>query len=155
LAGNSQRVCFCEGSIEDLPYESQSFDIVNCLDVLEHTCNPGAVIKEFNRVLKRGGKVFVTAPTRWGEIEQRIHESIEGTMFPAMLHMHHFDPRSLTNLFRQEGFKYINITPFDYIGWEDLRQLAQKSPNTGVAMEIAEKPFEAEALQLFAIYEKC
>lgn len=154
LAGNSREVNFCEGSIEELPYENNVFDIVNCLDVLEHTCNPGEVIKEFNRVLKRGGRVFITAPTRYGEIEQHIHESIEGTMFPAMLHMHHFDPQSLSDLFIQHGFKNIEITPFDYIKWQDLKELAQNSTCNDIAADLANNPFEEEALQLFAVYEK-
>lgn len=154
LSGNSKEVNFCEGSIEDLPHANGRFDVVNCLDVLEHTYNPSAVIREFNRVLKPGGRVFVTAPTRHGEMEQRIHESIEGTMFPAMLHMHHFDPQSLTALFKEQGFKNIEITPFDYIKGSDLHELALNSSCTEISREIELHPFNEEALQLFAIYEK-
>lgn len=154
LAGKSNPVSFCEGSIEQLPYEDDFFDVINCLDVLEHTYHPAQVVKEFKRVLKPGGRVFVTAPTRYGEVEQRIHESIEGTMFPAMLHMHHFDPRSLSALFEQHGFKNVEMLSFDFIKWEDLKDLAQNSSCVGLARELEENPFEEEALQLFAVYEK-
>jgi SAM-dependent methyltransferase len=154
LSGQSQEVNFYEGSIENLPYGADRFDVINCLDVLEHTYNPGAVIREFNRVLKRGGRVFVTAPTLYGEIEQRIHESIEGTMYPAMLHMHHFDPESLSCLFEAQGFKNVEITPFDFIKYQELQELAANSSCTEIARELEAHPFETEALQLFAVYEK-
>ena len=38
-----------------LPFESESFDVVYCCDVLEHIQNWDAVIGEIARVLKRGG----------------------------------------------------------------------------------------------------
>jgi SAM-dependent methyltransferase len=112
------------------------------------------VIQEFSRVLKPGGKVFITAPTRYGEVEQRIHESIEGTMFPAMLHMHHFDPESLSNLFVANGFKEVEVLPFDYMSWESFLEIAAKSPAKELAEELRNNPFDQVALQLYAVYEK-
>lgn len=135
LAGSSRPVTFTEGSIDSLPYENDFFDMINCLDVIEHTYNPAAIIAEFSRVLKPGGRAFVTAPTKYGEAEQRIYENKDGSMFPAMLHMHHFEPSSLTELFARNGFKEIALLPFDYIKWEDFSE-------------------EEVALQIFAVYEK-
>ena len=154
LSGNSKEVNFTEGSIDDLPYEDNFFDAVNCLDVLEHTYSPVNIIKEFSRVLKPGGQVFVTAPTRYGEVEQRIYENIDGTLFPAMLHMHHFAPESLNELFVAAGFKNVEMTPFDYMKWDDFIEIAERSPAQELATELRSNPFDAVALQLFAVYEK-
>ncbi|MFK7869322.1 MAG: bifunctional 2-polyprenyl-6-hydroxyphenol methylase/3-demethylubiquinol 3-O-methyltransferase UbiG [Roseobacter sp.] len=40
---------------EDLPYESQSFDAVVCVDVLEHVADLAKVAAEVERVLRPGG----------------------------------------------------------------------------------------------------
>jgi SAM-dependent methyltransferase len=154
LSGDSREVVFTEGSIDDLPYDPDYFDGINCLDVLEHTFSPQRIIEEFGRVLKKGGRVLVTAPTQYGEVEQRIHESIEGTMFPAMLHMHHFDPASLSKLFGQHGFREVEIVPFDFMSWEDFLEIADRSPARELAETLKENPFTEVALQLFAVYEK-
>ncbi|HBQ26390.1 MAG TPA: hypothetical protein DD791_08355 [Syntrophomonas sp.] len=154
LAGTSREVTFTEGSIDSLPYKESYFDSINCLDVLEHTYSPEEIIKEFARVLKPGGRVFITAPTRYGEVEQRIWESIEGTIFPAMLHMHHFDPQSLTGMFKRNGFKEVEVVPFDFMSWEEFLEIAEKSPARELVEELRAHPFEQVALQLFAVYEK-
>ena len=154
LSGDSKEVTFAVGSIDALPYPHNYFDAINCLDVLEHTFAPEKIVEQFSRVLKPGGRVFITAPTRYGEVEQHIHESIEGTMFPAMLHMHHFDPESLTKMFARHGFKEVEVTPFDYLSWEGFLEIADRSPAKELADELRAKPFDEVALQLFAVYEK-
>jgi len=40
-----------------LPFEDQSFDYVHSSGVLHHTPDPGAILKEFHRILKPGGTV--------------------------------------------------------------------------------------------------
>jgi len=49
---------YLEGSAEQLAFESRTFDIVCCCDVLEHVDSPDAVIREISRVLKPGGVFF-------------------------------------------------------------------------------------------------
>lgn len=41
-----------------LPFENQSFDVVTCMDFLEHVEDPARVIEEISRVLKEGGLFF-------------------------------------------------------------------------------------------------
>lgn len=154
LDGTSREVTFTEGSIDSLPYPDSYFETINCLDVLEHTYSPKMIIKEFGRVLKPGGRVFITAPTRYGEVEQRIWESIEGTIFPAMLHMHHFDPESLTRMFSENGFKEVEVVPFDFMEWDEFLEIAEMSPARELADELKAHPFSRVALQLFAVYER-
>jgi 2-polyprenyl-3-methyl-5-hydroxy-6-metoxy-1,4-benzoquinol methylase len=49
---------------EKLPYAEGRFDIVLCLDVLEHVRDVEAVLGETYRVLKPGGVVLTTVPNR-------------------------------------------------------------------------------------------
>lgn len=49
---------YLEGSAEQLAFESGTFDVVCCCDVLEHVESPDAVVREISRVLKPGGVFF-------------------------------------------------------------------------------------------------
>lgn len=50
----------CE--ITKIPLPDQSFDAILCTEVLEHVPNPMAVLAEFARLLKPGGKLLLTTP---------------------------------------------------------------------------------------------
>lgn len=41
-----------------LPFADASFSVVCCMDVLEHVADPGQIIQEASRVLKKGGLFF-------------------------------------------------------------------------------------------------
>ena len=48
------------GSIDAVPVENASFDVVLCLQVLEHVPDPGAAVRELRRVVKPGGRVLLS-----------------------------------------------------------------------------------------------
>jgi SAM-dependent methyltransferase len=48
-----------------------SFDIITCLEVLEHTLDPFSAIKELRRICKDSGIILFSAPLNW-----RIHGPI-------------------------------------------------------------------------------
>jgi ubiquinone/menaquinone biosynthesis C-methylase UbiE len=48
--------------IISIPEADQSFDVIFCTEVFEHIPDPLLAIKEFNRLLKPGGKLIITAP---------------------------------------------------------------------------------------------
>jgi ubiquinone/menaquinone biosynthesis C-methylase UbiE len=49
---------------EHLPYPDGSFELVACLDVLEHVADAEKVLGEIERVLKPGGVALATVPNR-------------------------------------------------------------------------------------------
>jgi SAM-dependent methyltransferase len=53
-------------SLDKIPQPDNTYDVIINTQVLEHVANPQAVINEFYRVLKNGGKLFLTAPQGWG-----------------------------------------------------------------------------------------
>jgi SAM-dependent methyltransferase len=63
---------------QSLPYPNDSFDYLICLDGIEHTENPSNVIREFQRVLKKGGKCFLSLPN-FLSVERRLHFLFTGT----------------------------------------------------------------------------
>jgi SAM-dependent methyltransferase len=48
------------GSIDAIPVEEASFDVVLCLQVLEHVPDPAAAVRELRRVVKPGGRVLLS-----------------------------------------------------------------------------------------------
>ena len=49
-----------EGSVEALPVDDASFDLVLCTQVLEHVADPGQAIGELHRVTAAGGRVLAS-----------------------------------------------------------------------------------------------
>ena len=51
-----------ESDISAIPVPDNSFDIILCTEVLEHTPEPIEAIREMSRVLRPGGRLLITAP---------------------------------------------------------------------------------------------
>ena len=49
-----------EGSVESLPVDDASFDVVLCTQVLEHCDDPAQAVRELRRVLTSGGRVLLS-----------------------------------------------------------------------------------------------
>ncbi|MEX2016564.1 MAG: methyltransferase domain-containing protein, partial [Candidatus Hydrogenedentales bacterium] len=50
------------GDAARLPFARASFDVVCCVDAFEHFPDPAAATREFRRVLRPGGFMFLSAP---------------------------------------------------------------------------------------------
>lgn len=50
------------GDIENIAEKDGSFDVILCSEVLEHLSNPVNALNELSRLLKRGGRIILTAP---------------------------------------------------------------------------------------------
>ena len=46
----------------ELPFESDSFDIIHCSHVVEHLVNPDILFEESMRILKPGGVLYIATP---------------------------------------------------------------------------------------------
>jgi SAM-dependent methyltransferase len=75
-----------------IPVPDAGFDSILCTEVLEHVPDPGAVWREFARILKPGGQVLLTTPMYWPAHE----EPFDFYRFPAC---------GLRSLAEQAGFE--------------------------------------------------
>jgi SAM-dependent methyltransferase len=50
------------GRLEELPWPDASFDLITCLDVIEHTPDDRIALAELHRVARPGGWLLVTVP---------------------------------------------------------------------------------------------
>ncbi len=50
------------GDITNIAAENESFDFILCTEVFEHIPRPDLAVAEFSRLLRKGGKLLITAP---------------------------------------------------------------------------------------------
>ncbi len=93
-----------EGDLLHLPFPTNSIDNVVCTQVLEHVRNPPQVIREFARVLKPGGRLFLAAPQAWYQ-HQKPHDFFRFTSF------------ALDMMFRDAGLTPEFIRPMGGFFW--------------------------------------
>lgn len=83
---------------KNIPVKDNSFDFILCTQVLEHVKEPHLVIKEMFRILKKGGKVFLTT-----------HLCMEEHMIPY--DYFRFTRYGLSYLAKSNGFRKAIIAP--------------------------------------------
>ncbi len=54
----------CAADITNVPFRQVSFDVVFCLEALEHILSPATLLEEMGRILKPGGVFIMTTPNR-------------------------------------------------------------------------------------------
>ena len=98
-----------QSAAEQLPFVDNSFDVVLCTEVLEHTVAPDVVIRELMRVARPGARVVVSIPNE--AMIDRAKRIIRGlpvirTMLRTLAdegnewHLHHFDRAKLREVTR-------------------------------------------------------
>jgi len=86
------------GCVQDLPFESATFDTVFSAQVLEHVPEPGQMFGEMSRVLKPGGHLILTAPHIWG-IHEEPHDYFRFTQY------------GLVHLAQRAGLEPLSVQP--------------------------------------------
>ncbi len=77
------------GRLEQLPWAENSFDLITCLDVIEHTPDDRATLTELLRVSAPGGWLLVTVPAYqalWSQHDEANHHYrryVRGTLEAA------------------------------------------------------------------------
>lgn len=64
------------GRLEQLPWSDEAFDLITCLDVIEHVPDDVAALAELRRVCRPGGWLLVTVPAYqalWSQHDEANH----------------------------------------------------------------------------------
>jgi ubiquinone/menaquinone biosynthesis C-methylase UbiE len=117
---------FSVGDSTSLPYKDRLFDCVLLIEVLEHIFDVPRLLSEVRRVLKDGGKAFIT--TTDFNLLKRMFISIfcfERYFFPTNPHIRFFTRRSLKTLLTDAGFKEVSYRwNGSYLGLMPMGQMA-------------------------------
>lgn len=98
-----------QGTIFDVKYKSNYFDVVTLWDVLEHTPNPKEVLIEVNRILKRGGLLVVNYPDIGSWIARLMRSK---WIFLLTVHLYYFTPKTIKKMLNKTGFDMFKIKPY-------------------------------------------
>lgn len=90
---------------EELPYQNNEFDTVYLGELIEHVSNPGKVLSEINRILKKDGVLIIDTPNAYNfkKLIKYLLQREENLGDPT--HVILFTPGSLTSLLRENGFR--------------------------------------------------
>ena len=108
------------GDIQNMPFQRETFDMILCLEVLEHVVNPQAALKECFRVLKRDGILLMSVPL----MAVGFHDDF-----------YRFSSSALKIILEKAGFKIKKMNPtggyFRMLGWQisKLSYMVRKPQN--------------------------
>jgi 2-polyprenyl-3-methyl-5-hydroxy-6-metoxy-1,4-benzoquinol methylase len=90
-----------------LPCASDSYDIVTMLAVLEHLSHPNEMVGEIARVLKPGGRLVLTVPSKAAKPVLEFLAYRVGIVSEAEIRDHkcYYDRALLTTLFADTGLE--------------------------------------------------
>lgn len=129
-----------------LPFKGSSFDVVTCLDVIEHLDHDDKAIKEFQRILKPGGELIITVPAYmalWTKHDEMLW------------HKRRYRRGQLAKLAKDHGFKiekasyfYSFIAPVAFVLYRLGVMFKSRKSSSSV---IPPKPFNWLLLQVCAL----
>ena len=95
-----------QARVEEIPWPDESFDLITCLDVIEHTPDDVASLRELRRVARPGAALLVTVPAYqllWSSHDEANH------------HYRRYRRRQLVEAARAAGWEPIGWTYFNSI----------------------------------------
>jgi SAM-dependent methyltransferase len=94
------------GRLEQLPWPDASFDLITCLDVIEHTPDDRATLTELGRVCRPGGWLLVTVPAYqalWSGHDEANH------------HFRRYSRAALRGAARASGWQVRRLSSFNSV----------------------------------------
>jgi SAM-dependent methyltransferase len=139
------------GRLEELPWEDQSFDLITCLDVIEHTPDDRVTLKELRRVCKAQGWLLITVPA---------YQALWSLHDEANHHYRRYSRATLRTATQQAGWRARRMTSFNslLLAPAAVVRVAQKrrrldsgysaeelEPGPGWVNAVLERPLRLEA----------
>ena len=111
--------------VTDIRYPDRSFDVIYCSHVLEHVPNDKKALREFYRVLKRGGWAILLVPVEADETfeDLSITDPKERLrLFGNPGHVRRYGPDYADRL-RDAGFRVKVAPPADFLSSQEIEQM--------------------------------
>lgn len=117
---------------EDLAaVQPQAFDVVTCMEMLEHVPDPAAIIDACRRLLKPGGQLFLSTINRTAAA---FAVAIVGAEYVARLlprGTHHYPefirPAELSRWLREAGLQLQDVTGMAYQPWRNRARTSRRT----------------------------
>lgn len=121
-------IVYKQAYAESIPADDQSFDVVVCVDVLEHVADLTQTLREIHRVLKPGGIFCFDTINRTFKSKLIMIWLLEDIMKEISAGVHDWrkfiKPSELTDSLQQLGFVDVEIKGFNLFGETPAQSLA-------------------------------
>lgn len=116
----------CDIETEKMPFGNNTFDFIIFTEIFEHLrINPILVLREINRVLKKGGTLFLTTPNLYAihkifmfnlgiSINDAYNEFNKLEIYGYMGHIREYSTKEIRKFLENTGFKLENVTYQNY-----------------------------------------
>jgi SAM-dependent methyltransferase len=94
------------GRLEQMPFETDRFDLITCLDVLEHVPDDRVALLELRRVSRPGGWLLATVPA---------YQSLWSSHDVANHHYRRYERATLRAAVAEAGWKLQRLTSFNML----------------------------------------
>lgn len=97
---------------EFLPFQSDFFDSVFLISVLDHVINPYKTLSEIKRVLKKNGKIYISLPMRHLTWKTELRKFFF-PIYKSKTHVTEFNENKLLNLIKKSELKVLKLKRSD------------------------------------------
>lgn len=104
-----------KGSLRDAQFETEYFDAATAWNVLDQIYDPRADLIELNRILKKGGYLFIRVPNlHFNLMLHRLYNGLKPLFrgierLPSVFHLYSFDKNSIRRLLESTGFSSVIV----------------------------------------------
>jgi len=139
------------GSLENIRFPDNTFDVITSNHVIEHVHDPIALIRECLRILKPGGRLVLATPNM-ESFGHQIFERNWSHLDPPR-HLQLFTMKTLRECAVRAGFQSINVwCPPGYAEGAFPASIERKDKISGKERSEAFKCMEASSLKIRAYY---
>ena len=92
----------CNFESQNINLDDQSFDFAICLALIEHLQDPGNLMIEIKRILKKKSHVIFSTPDI---------NAVKTHFWNDPTHVHPYNPKSIKTLLKMNGFEKIKVVP--------------------------------------------
>ncbi|MBL1280579.1 MAG: class I SAM-dependent methyltransferase [Fluviicola sp.] len=96
-----------QGCLDEIKYEAETFDVITSFEVIEHINNPKTIVPEMHRILRKGGKCYVTTPNFNSLLRYRLKAKYDVIAYPN--HLCYFTKKTLRKVFSEAKFSVEQI----------------------------------------------
>jgi SAM-dependent methyltransferase len=117
---NGIRCGFSAGDLRALPIAGDTFNFAHSLGAIEHFPESAPAVQEFYRILRPGGRCFISTPNTWsfhGAIGYKILTLLKNRKLGYIGYEDTYTPKSLARMMESAGFTEVEsgLLPSPYL----------------------------------------
>jgi 2-polyprenyl-3-methyl-5-hydroxy-6-metoxy-1,4-benzoquinol methylase len=122
------------GALVEAAFPDGAFDLVTMFEVLEHMRDPGATLREANRVLRQGGLLAVEVPNDMDAYRVALSQAGNRWWVIPPVHLYYFNASTLSRWLLMNGFEPIYLATEGSVGGDLISQLRGRGWQAGRLM---------------------